>query len=276
MELKIKNELILPESIDFNYEELKAELSEKVQKYETLVYTDEQIKDAKADRATLNKLKKALTDERIRRKKEYLKPFEDFENKINEIISIIDKPVALIDKQVKDFDEKRKADKRIEIGVLWDGFERPDWLTLPKIFEERWLNVGCSMKAIEQDISEKLERIQKDLQTLESMDGFGFEAIDEYKRTLDLNSAISEGRRLADIQKRKEEQKAAQEAAQARNSAENEKADKYVEEAESGENKPVNAAEWITFSALLTIEQALELKAFFDERNITFKKGEEK
>lgn len=250
MEIKI-NEIIPPEQISFNYEELKTELTAAVQKYETLVYTEEQLKEAKADRAKLNKLKTALNDERIRRKKEYLKPFEDFENKINEIIGIIDKPVGLIDKQVKDFEEKRKADKRIEIGVLWDKFERPDWLTLPKIFEESWLNVSCSMKAIEQDISEKLERIQKDLQTLESMDGFGFEAIDEYKRTLDLNSAISEGRRLADIQKRKAEQ--------------------HQQESKESESDSADSGQWVKFAARMTIEQATKLKAFFEANRIEFK-----
>ena len=49
-----------PERIEWNYEELKAEIAERVQHYETLVYTDETIKEAKADRANLNKLKKAL------------------------------------------------------------------------------------------------------------------------------------------------------------------------------------------------------------------------
>ena len=66
MEMKV-NEVILPEQITWNYDELKAELAEKVQKYETMVYTEDQVKDAKADRANLNKLKKALNDERIRR-----------------------------------------------------------------------------------------------------------------------------------------------------------------------------------------------------------------
>ena len=106
MELKI-NEVQLPEQITFNYEELKQELTEKVSMYETLVYTDEQIKEAKVDKASLNKLKKALNDERIRREKEYMKPFDDFKAKINEIIDIIDKPVALIDKQVKEYEIKQ-------------------------------------------------------------------------------------------------------------------------------------------------------------------------
>ena len=107
MELRI-NEVTTPEQITFNYDELKQELTEKMAFYETLVYTDEQVKDAKADRASLNKLKKALNDERLRQEREYMKPFDTFKAQINEIIGIIDKPVALIDKQVKDFEEKKK------------------------------------------------------------------------------------------------------------------------------------------------------------------------
>lgn len=105
MELKV-NEVSIPEQITFNYDELKRDLIDKVSTYETLVYTDDQIKQAKADKANLNKLKKALNDERIRREKEYMKPFNDFKSKINEIICIIDKPVAVIDRQVKEYEDK--------------------------------------------------------------------------------------------------------------------------------------------------------------------------
>ena len=59
----------IPERIEWNYEELKAEIAERVQTYETIVYTDETIKEAKADRANLRKLAKALNDERIRLEK---------------------------------------------------------------------------------------------------------------------------------------------------------------------------------------------------------------
>lgn len=59
MELKV-NEVSIPEQITFNYDELKRDLIDKVSTYETLVYTDDQIKQAKADKANLNKLKKPL------------------------------------------------------------------------------------------------------------------------------------------------------------------------------------------------------------------------
>ena len=54
MELKV-NEVSIPEQITFNYDELKRDLIDKVSTYETLVYTDDQIKQAKADKANLNK-----------------------------------------------------------------------------------------------------------------------------------------------------------------------------------------------------------------------------
>ena len=96
MELRVE-EYQLPEELKFNFEELKTELAEKVKKYELMAYTEEDLKSAKTDRANLNKLKKILNDERIRRQKEYMQPFEEFKAKIDEIIRIIDKPVVLID-----------------------------------------------------------------------------------------------------------------------------------------------------------------------------------
>ena len=288
MQLEVK-EYQLPAEIQFNFDEIKAEISEKLQKFENLVYTDEQIKEAKADRSSLNKLKKALQDEKIRRKKEYLKPFEDFENKINEIIKLIDAPVGLIDKQVKEFEEKKKADKRTEIGAYWETTEHPEWMTLARIFDERWLNASYSMRQIKDDISGWINRVNSELETLEQLDSFSFEAIDVYKRSLDMNQAIAEGKRLADIQKRKEEaekrkaeietekkweemQKASAEAPQTSTAPSNEEAEEIHTEEEEAEETAQNGAMWLNFSALLTIDQALKLKKFFEDNNIEFKK----
>jgi hypothetical protein len=284
MDLKVE-EYQLPAEIQFNFEEIKLEISEKLKKFENLVYTDDQVKDAKSDRASLNKLKKALQDEKTRRKKEYLKPFEDFENKINEIIKLIDAPVSLIDKQVKEFEEKKKADKRIEIGAFWEMTEHPEWMTLARIFDERWLNASYSMKQIKDDINGWINRINSEIETLQQLEDFSFEAIDVYKRSLDMNQAIAEGKRLADIQKRKEEearrkaefleaQKQAEQAQIQATGALKEEAEETAGNEEKAEETAQSASSsmWISFSALLTVEQALKLKEFFNENNIQFKK----
>jgi len=284
MELRV-NEVTLPEQITFNYEELKAELTEKVSMYTNLVYTDAQIKEAKADKANLNKLKKVLNDERIKREKEYMIPFNDFKAKINEIISIIDKPIAVIDTQVKAYEDKLKQDKLTSIQEYYNSIEKPElqWLGLPAIYDERWLNATVSMKSIHETINSRLEQIKNDLDTLADLPEFGFEATEVYKSTLDINKALNEGRRLAEIAKKKAEHEAemkAREEERARLAAEKEAQKIHDEEAQFAteiiaDGVPTThippAKQWVSFSALLSTEDAFALKEFFSNRNIEFK-----
>ena len=318
MELKI-NEVILPEQITFNYEELKQELTEKVSHYETLVYTDDQIKEAKADKANLNKLKKALNDERIRREKEYMVPFNAFKAQINEIIGIIDKPVAVIDKQVKEYEEKQKQDKLKAIRDLWCNMEVIDGrLTFALIFNEKWLNASVSMKTIQTEMEEGIKKFNDDMVTLANLPEFGFEAVEVYKSTLDVNKAISEAHRMSEMAKAKaaheaeikaREEEEAKAAEQARLAAEEAQKKQFEQPAveeiaapapeavetieaaqhpeseigkaiesterqafESAVNTPASEPDrmWVSFKALLTTEDALALKDFFESRNIEF------
>lgn len=295
MELKIE-QVAIPEKIAFNYEELKQELSDKVKMYETLVYTDDQIKSAKADRADLNRLKKALNDERIRREKEYMQPFNAFKTQINEIIGIIDKPVALIDKQIKEYEEQQKKDKRSKIEEYFNSANPPEWLPLGLFFEVRWLNASVSMKTIQAEIDARIESINSDLSTLSELPEFAFEAIETYKSTLDLNRSIAEGHRLSEMQKRKAEQeriKAEQEKARAeqeRLRKEQEEQRKqlaatvteeeiaqsrqdYVEAANvGGVHMQEPTKQWISFSALVDVEDARAIRNLFESRNIEFKR----
>lgn len=287
MELKM-NEYQLPEQILFNYEELKAELTEKVQHYETLVYTDDQIKEAKADRAALNKLKKALSDERIRREKEYMKPFDDFKSKINEIISIIDKPVAVIDKQIREYEDKRQQEKLEEIKKLWFEMEVPDGLTLDKVFNDRMLNASFNMKHVKQCFIDAIDRFNRDMAVLVNLSEYSFEAQQTYISSLDLSKAMNEANRLSRLAKQKAEYEAEQErlkAEEAKKAAQAVAPDVKEEPvSEMGKaissierqayEKAVNAApakQWVAFQALLSTEDALALKEFFNSRNIEFR-----
>lgn len=285
MQLKV-NEVTIPEEISFNYDELKQELTEKVKMYETLVYTDDQIKQAKTDKANLNKLKKALNDERIRREREYMAPFNEFKAQINEIIGIIDKPIAVIDKQVKEADEQKKLEKAHAIEELFEEMTKPEWVKLQAIYNSKWLNATSSMKSIREEIESRLEQINNDLATLSNLPEFGFEATEVYKVTLDINKAVNEGKRLAEIQKRKEEQERLKAEAEARAQEEKPKTEEIGSKTEEKveiedvkttneinsqpDPEPINA-QWVSFSARLTVEQARELKEFFDSRNIEFK-----
>lgn len=288
MELRV-NEVTIPEKISFNYEELKAELTEKVAFYETLVYTDDQVKDAKADRATLNKLKKTLNDERIRREKEYMQPFNEFKAQVNEIIGIIDKPIAVIDKQVKEFEDQKKAKKQKDIEELFAGMGFQSFVTLDKIQDPKWLNASVSMKSIEEQMRSRMYQIGDDVLTLLGLAEFGFEATEVYKQTLDINKAISEAKRMSEIAKAKADAEAKKKAAEESRKAEEERKAKEIKEEQTvivptepheqavTPPEPVQSADStqermvVRFEVLLTTEDAYALKEFFKSRSIEFK-----
>ena len=268
MELKL-NDYKLPEKILFNYEELKQELQEKVSFYETLVYTDDQIKLAKADKANLNKLKKALNDERIRLEREYLEPFNDFKNKINEIIKIIDKPVVAIDKQVKSYEEQKRAEKIAQVKEYFESLEKPEWLTFEQIVQDKWGNATTSMKFIQESILVIMTNIQESLATLSKLPEFGFEATEVYKSTLDINKALNEGKRLAEIARAKAEHEAKLKAeAEAKAVEETTKKSEAVPEPQKIQYEKPEVKQWVSFTALLSTEDAFALKKFLDNLNL--------
>ena len=268
MELKVK-EVTFPEVIEFNFDELKQEITDRVEMYRNLVYTEDQVKQAKADRANLNKFVKALSDERIKVKKQCLQPYEAFEAKVNELAKIVQEPINLIDSQVKAFEDNQKQDKLDNITAFFNETDHPEWLHIAQIFDDKWLNASVSMKSVQEAIAARLEQIVNDLTTLSNLPEFGFEAAEVYKSTLDINRAINEAHRMSEMAKAK----AAHEAEMARfaNEAESKAQAPAFEECMNPPVEEAPAKQWISFSALLSTEDALALKDFFNSRQIQFK-----
>lgn len=210
MELRITNpqENWLTEQILWNNEELKAAIAEKVKDYKTIAYTEDSLKDMKADRADLNKLKKAFEDERKRVKKICMEPYTKFEQQVKEITALIDEPIGLIDSQIKEIDERRKAAKREEIEELFASIGFQSFVKLDMIWDEKWLNATVTLPKIEEQMKSRMYQIGTVDVTISKLPEFKFEAMEVYRKTLDMNQAIQEGQRLADIQKRSWKQNA--------------------------------------------------------------------
>lgn len=271
MELKIE-QYQLPSTITANWDEIKQEIAVKLKDYSVMTYSDEEIGRAKADKAYLNKLKKAINDERIRLEREYMKPFDEFKSKAKEVIALIEQPIAKIDEQIKAADEKRKQQKQMEIGSLFVCTEFPSWVRLDMIQDAKWLNATYKMSDIKDEMQVKKAMIENNIKTLEGMT-FGFEALEEYKRTLDLNLALKEGQRLADIQTRKEQAERAKEEAQKAQ----EEAKPVVpteipsEPIKAQEEPPVeqDMASWRSFGGFLTDKQVDALYKWCADNDIT-------
>ena len=253
-----------------NYDEAKAYIMDKVETYKNAYYSEDQKGLAKDDRARLNKLKKAISDMRISKKKEYLEPFNDFEEKMKELAGLTDEALEQIDEQIKVFDEKRKAEKQKAIEELFAGMGFQNFVTLEKIQDPKWLNASVSMKSIEEQMRSKMYQIADGVFTLSRLPEFGFEAKEVFKETLDINKAILEAQRMSEIAKAE---------AEARRKAEEDKAqERAAEEQRAAMAQAMTPPEdvqpqkmVVKFEAELTTEDATALREFFQSRNITFR-----
>ena len=298
MELRImspqENDFI--KEIQWNNEELKQEITATMQEYKSLAFTEENIKDAKADRAKLNKLRTAFEDERKKIKKQCMEPYTKFEKQVKEIVSLIDEPIALIDSQIKEVDDQKKAQKQKDIEELYGSLGFQNFVTLDKIFDPKWLNASVAMSKIEEQMKSQMFQIGHELETIRKLPEFAFEAKELYKKTLDMNQAIQEGQRLAEIQKRKlayeAEQKAKEEELKrqtelrqketatqkaqekSKSVTESKKEDNSENSPESQQDQKTDPIMSIDFRAWGTREQLMGIRQYMLDNNIKFGKVE--
>ena len=93
----------------WDFSAIKAELQRHLDAYAGLVYTDDSIKEAKNDRATLNKVKKAIDEARKAYKAKCLAPYEAMEPQIKELLDLVEGQRTLIDDTVKDYENRQKG-----------------------------------------------------------------------------------------------------------------------------------------------------------------------
>lgn len=201
MELIVKTDLetAIPAIIDWNHEALKAELSERLAHYNNLVVTEDAIKDAKSDRAKLNKLRTAFDDKRKDVKKACLKPYEDFEKKAKEIIALIDQPIAAIDAQTKAFDEIQLSDKRNTLAAFYTANigELREILPIEKVLPAKWENKGETVVSITQQMLTTIQKVKNEIGIIKAMKlDFEQNVLDVYLRTLDMSAALAEKTRM--------------------------------------------------------------------------------
>ena len=141
--------------IDFNnYETLANKAKELATQYSNLIITDDDsYKFAKQVKAELNKVIKAISDERIRIKKEYAKPLENFESKVKEITSEIETGKNLIDERVKEYDQKLKDQKQAKINDLIQRYSEGRYIEQ----NSKWLNRTFTDTKIVEEIKEQVE-----------------------------------------------------------------------------------------------------------------------
>lgn len=198
------------QTIEFNFEEIKTELINRLEKYQNLTFTEDTVKEAKETKAGLNKFKEAIETRRKEIKKLCLKPYDEFELKVKELTKLIDEPIGAIDTQLKVFEENRINAKVTEIKGIYNEIfaDYKEIIPFEKVFIEQWKNATFKTNKIRVELQLMFDQITGELKTIEEMnlpDNIDLQVRDAYLRTFSLSQALQEKNRLEDLQKKIQE-----------------------------------------------------------------------
>ena len=254
-------------SLTTNAKQIRDIVMANLPKYDISNYTDDNIDQAKRDKSSLNKAAKALNSKRLEIEKEFMKPFGEFKEVVNETVKLIGECSAKIDTVVKQNEQQYKEKKKANIKTYFDGMNT-NLVDFNKVFKPEWLNKTTSMKSVCSDIDAIFAKVENELSTLKSF-GEDYDVLRTYYMdTLNITSTIQYANRL------KEQRERAKVAEEAKIKAEQEKrqaeeARKAVE-AEQSKTRPANpftmanqkADEQVPFSQSRTQQPELLTRAF--------------
>jgi DNA polymerase III epsilon subunit family exonuclease len=189
-----------------NFEELKQQLEKQMAVYKGITYSDAAIKDARSDRASLNKLKSAIDDKRKEIKKQILAPYEIVDKQAKELLALIDEPLQFIAAYIREVDDRAKAEKYAEIkrfylaraAALGDLAEAV--FDAPGFYCASWENSGTSAKQYQDEILCKIDTAARDLNSIKATGGMYTPAlVSRYMETFSMDSVIAYRRSLETV-----------------------------------------------------------------------------
>ena len=277
-----------PQHIETNFEAVDAYLTEAMEPYTQMVVTEDSIGDAKKTLAQLRKLRDGINSQKIAVKREWMRPYTEYEDKAKQLMSRVEAGISNIDGQVKDYDSRRKEQK---IQALKDYFDQEasryrveEYLDWNLIRNPKWANASFSVEDAENEISGIITDTAKDVDYITGM-GSPFEAamLEEYRKCRDLRAVLALELRLKarqEAEERKKAEKVAETFQEAQDESDGDVANvepvpvptqqfiRPIEEDEPPKPKLYDLA----FAVKVTMQQAHALKAFFAEHGIEYHK----
>lgn len=194
MEELILNVKQNPGVIKLNFDEIEAALDKKLEEYKGAVFTEESKTFAKKEVASLRKFKAKFEDARKSVKREWMRPYDDFEKRMKQLTAKIDEPINLINSQIAEFEQKRKAERQEEIRKIYQELigDMAEYCELGRIYDPKWENATTTLKSIRESISASVESTRTAVATISGMQSEAVEkALSIYKDSLDMAKAIS-------------------------------------------------------------------------------------
>lgn len=269
--------------INANFDEVKEALTEMLAPYKAQVVTEETIREAKNDKAKINKVIKNLESYRKSVKNSVLQPYTLFEEKCKELTGMCKEAADNIDSQIKVFDDREKEQKISALNTYFftQPNEFPEYATWDTAYKKAWENKSYKAADARADIDNFIRQTTLDVKVLMAINQkWQKYLLAEYKVNHDLNACLAINERY-----KKAEEEEAKRQSLAEQQREIEKALEEFEvtplDAPKGNSKPVPkvpemVAEReellnIQFSVTATEGQLNQLQAFMDGHGIMWK-----
>ena len=97
--------------IQQNLKEVAASVRKYCDDFKGVVVTEDTVADGKQMLANIRKEKKYLDDQRKEIKKAWNAPYLEFEKQVKEVTALYDEPINMINGQIQELEEQRKAKK---------------------------------------------------------------------------------------------------------------------------------------------------------------------
>jgi hypothetical protein len=157
-----------------SFEQLKKEATELSEKVSDVKVTEENVKESKKLVAAIAKRVKELESRRISIKKIMLEPYQEFEEKVKEIVSIVDNSEEIVRNQIRELEEKERFEKRDQLEELFNKrisqYSFKDFFTFFDFLKPSHLNKSVSVESVEKEMVDFLEKITKDFEVIEVME----------------------------------------------------------------------------------------------------------
>lgn len=194
LDLKNENIKVVKPIISFpEYEKLMDQGKEVAEFIESIELDDSNIKQVKKVLASANKAIKELNDRRIAIKKEILEPYEVFNSQIKDIEKIVKDADTKLRNEVRKLEEIERDSKRDQIEEIWNKrisqYQYAKLMDFDDFLDNKHLNKSRSMKSVEEDMVDKLERFERDLEILSKRDDKK-DGISLYKEFKDLGTVL--------------------------------------------------------------------------------------
>lgn len=196
-ELEVKIEGV--QKITDNMNEFKQYALDMKEFYSTLTFNDEQLKEAKTERASVNKIVKKVADYRKEIVNKFNEPLENFVNTAKEVEALLKDASNCIDVQVKKYEEEEKENKKAECENLFNEMigDLSELVSFEKVFNNRWLNKTTKMSEVESDIKPIIEKINSGLNAIKELNSdFETELINTFLEDFDITRAIFKNTQL--------------------------------------------------------------------------------